>query len=187
MRCSPRYGAKGSYASVVAAVLEPAGEKAQTVAIAPPSPGSTEAWARPKTFTTAAPRASRISPGQPNPAFRAQPSTLFPGSRHDRLDRPFPVRPVPVHLPGRVLHPGSWVRFDRDQYTWKNDSSAAHLRTGSLRWASNLFHIGVLFCSSATSSACSPHALYEPFISAGNKQLLAMVSGGAAACSPSSA
>jgi hypothetical protein len=38
----------------------------------------------------------------------------------------------------------AWARFDRDQYTWKSDSSQM-LRTGSLRWGSNLFHVGVLF------------------------------------------
>ena len=35
---------------------------------------------------------------------------------------------------------GSLVRFDRDQYTWKSDSSQL-LRRGQLRWGSNLFHI----------------------------------------------
>ena len=39
---------------------------------------------------------------------------------------------------------GSLIRFDRDQYTWKSDSSQM-LRAGTLRWGSNLFHIGVLF------------------------------------------
>jgi len=79
-----------------------------------------------------------------------------------------------------VFFIGSWVRFDRDQYTWKSDSSQL-LRTGSLRWASNLFHIGVLFLFFGHFvGMLTPHALYEPFISAGNKQLLAMVSGGAA-------
>jgi nitrate reductase gamma subunit len=38
---------------------------------------------------------------------------------------------------------GSLVRFDRDQYTWKSDSSQL-LRHGQLRWGSNLFHIGIL-------------------------------------------
>jgi nitrate reductase gamma subunit len=40
---------------------------------------------------------------------------------------------------------GSLIRFDRDQYTWKSDSSQL-LRGGQLRWGSNLFHVGVLFC-----------------------------------------
>ena len=79
-----------------------------------------------------------------------------------------------------VFFIGSWVRFDRDQYTWKSDSSQL-LRTGSLRWASNLFHIGVLFLFFGHFvGMLTPHAVYEPFISAGNKQVLAMVSGGIA-------
>ena len=79
-----------------------------------------------------------------------------------------------------VFFIGSWARFDRDQYTWKSDSSQL-LRTGSLRWGSNLFHIGVLFLFFGHSfGMLTPHFIYEPFISAGNKQLVAMVSGGAA-------
>jgi nitrate reductase gamma subunit len=73
---------------------------------------------------------------------------------------------------------GSLIRFDRDQYTWKSDSSQL-LRTGSLRWGSNLFHVGILFLFAGhTFGMLTPHLLYEPFISAGSKQLVAMVSGG---------
>ena len=79
-----------------------------------------------------------------------------------------------------VFFIGSWLRFDRDQYTWKSDSSQL-LRTGSLRWANNLFHIGVLFLFFGHFvGMLTPHAVYEPFISTGHKQLLAMVSGGVA-------
>ena len=75
---------------------------------------------------------------------------------------------------------GSLLRFDRDQYSWKSDSSQM-LRAGQLRWGSNLFHIGVLFLFFGHSfGMLTPHFIYEPFISAGNKQLVAMVSGGAA-------
>lgn len=75
---------------------------------------------------------------------------------------------------------GSLLRFDRDQYSWKSDSSQL-LRAGQLRWGSNLFHIGVLFLLFGHSfGMLTPHFIYEPFISAGNKQLVAMVSGGAA-------
>ena len=73
---------------------------------------------------------------------------------------------------------GSLIRFDRDQYTWKSDSSQL-LRAGSLRWGSNLFHIGILFLLVGhTVGMLTPHFLYEPFISAGAKQRVAMVSGG---------
>lgn len=42
-----------------------------------------------------------------------------------------------------VFFVGSLIRFDRDQYTWKSDSSQL-LRRGELRWGSNLFHFGIL-------------------------------------------
>jgi len=75
---------------------------------------------------------------------------------------------------------GSLLRFDRDQYSWKSDSSQL-LRAGTLRWGSNIFHIGVLFLFVGhTVGMLTPHFMYEPFISAGNKQLMAMVSGGIA-------
>ena len=79
-----------------------------------------------------------------------------------------------------VFFIGSWIRFDRDQYTWKSDSSQ-FLRRGSLRWGSNLFHIGVLFLFFGHSvGMLTPHFMYEAFISAGDKQLMAIVSGGIA-------
>lgn len=75
---------------------------------------------------------------------------------------------------------GSLIRFDREQYTWKSDSSQL-LKRGQLRLGSNLFHIGVLFLFFGHFvGMLTPHAVYEPFISAGAKQLLAMISGGAA-------
>ena len=73
---------------------------------------------------------------------------------------------------------GSLLRFDRDQYSWKSDSSQL-LRAGQLRWGSNLFHEGVLFLLSGHSfGMLTPHFMYEHFIDAGTKQLVAMVSGG---------
>jgi nitrate reductase gamma subunit len=79
-----------------------------------------------------------------------------------------------------VFFVGSLIRFDRDQYTWKSDSSQL-LRAGQLRWGSNLFHVGVLFLFFGHFfGMLTPHAVYEPFIGAGAKQLRAMVSGGAA-------
>jgi len=73
---------------------------------------------------------------------------------------------------------GSLVRFDRDQYTWKSDSSQL-LKAGQLRWGSNLFHVGILFLFFGhTVGMLTPHFVYEPFMTAGAKQLMAMVSGG---------
>jgi len=79
-----------------------------------------------------------------------------------------------------VFFLGSLVRFDRDQYTWKSDSSQL-LKAGQLRLGSNLFHLGVLFLFFGHFvGMLTPHFMYEPFIGAGSKQLMAMVSGGAA-------
>lgn len=79
-----------------------------------------------------------------------------------------------------VFFMGSLARFDRDQYTWKSDSSQL-LRAGQLRWGSNLFHIGILFLLFGhTVGLLTPHWLYSPFISAGQKQLVAVFSGGTA-------
>ncbi len=75
---------------------------------------------------------------------------------------------------------GSLIRFDRDQYTWKSDSSQL-LKAGQLKLGSNLFHIGVLFLFFGhLFGMLTPHFLYENFINAGTKQLLAMTAGGIA-------
>ena len=75
---------------------------------------------------------------------------------------------------------GSLLRFDRDQYTWKSDSSQM-LRAGLLRWGSNLFHFGILFLFFGHMVGLfTPHAVYGVFMTAGNKQLLAVVAGGIA-------
>jgi len=75
---------------------------------------------------------------------------------------------------------GSLVRFDREQYSWKSDSSQL-LRHGQLRLGSNLFHIGVLFLFFGHFfGMLTPHWVYEHFLGAGDKQRVAMISGGAA-------
>jgi len=75
---------------------------------------------------------------------------------------------------------GSLFRFDRDQYTWKSDSSQM-LRAGLLRWGSNLFHFGILFLFFGhLVGLFTPHAVYGVFMSAGSKQMLAVVAGGIA-------
>lgn len=75
---------------------------------------------------------------------------------------------------------GSLVRFERGQYTWRSGSSQM-LRTSQLRWGSNLFHIGILFLLFGHFvGLLTPHWLYEHFITAGAKQMVAVVSGGTA-------
>ena len=47
------------------------------------------------------------------------------------------------YLAGTIFLAGSWLRFDREQYTWKSDST--QLLSGSgMRVASNLFHVGII-------------------------------------------
>lgn len=73
---------------------------------------------------------------------------------------------------------GSLIRFDRDQYTWKSDSSQL-LRSGLLRWGSNLFHIGILFLFVGhLIGLLTPHSFYSHFLDAPVKQMMAIYSGG---------
>ncbi len=75
---------------------------------------------------------------------------------------------------------GSLARFDRDQYTWKSDSSQM-LRARQLRWGSNLFHIGILFLLGGhTVGLLTPHFVYEVFMTSEQKQLIAVTAGGIA-------
>lgn len=76
---------------------------------------------------------------------------------------------------------GSLIRFDREQYTWKSDSSQL-LKRSQLRWGSNLFHIGILFLFFGHAvGLLTPHWLYESMgLTSEAKQLLAMISGGIA-------
>jgi len=78
-----------------------------------------------------------------------------------------------------VFFLGSLIRFDREQYTWKSDSSQL-LRHGQLRWASNLFHIGVLgiFGGHFTGFLTPVRIWHALGVSLPEKQMTAMVAGG---------
>ncbi len=77
-----------------------------------------------------------------------------------------------------VLLVVSWIRFDREPYTWKADSSQL-LDGKNFRIASNLFHVGVIFILMGHFvGLLTPEWLYHHVISSANKQLLAMISGG---------
>ena len=80
-----------------------------------------------------------------------------------------------------VFFIGSLVRFDRDQYTWKSDSSQL-LRAGQLRWGSNLFHIGILgIFFGHLVGLLTPLAIWHALgVTPAAKQLLAVVAGGGA-------
>lgn len=73
---------------------------------------------------------------------------------------------------------GCWIRFDREAYTWKADSSQM-LSNKGFRMASICFHVGVLFILMGhVVGLLTPEVVYHHFISTPNKQLLAMISGG---------
>lgn len=74
---------------------------------------------------------------------------------------------------------GSLVRFDREQYTWKSDSSQL-LRRGQLRWGSNLFHIGILgIFFGHLFGLLTPLSVWHALgVEASAKQMLAIVAGG---------
>lgn len=80
-----------------------------------------------------------------------------------------------------VFFVGSLVRFDREQYTWKSDSSQL-LRHGQLRWGSNLFHIGVLgiFFGHLFGLLTPLWVWHAIGVTASVKQLVAIVAGGIA-------
>ena len=77
-----------------------------------------------------------------------------------------------------VFFIGSWLRFDRSMYTWRTGSSQM-LSDKGMRIGSNLFHLGILaILGGHLVGLLTPHAMYEHFITAPQKQLLAMVAGG---------
>lgn len=72
----------------------------------------------------------------------------------------------------------SIARYDRDQYTWKADSSQL-LRSKGMRVGSNLFHVGIiLLFFGHLVGLLLPESIYHHFMTAGAKQILAMVAGG---------
>ena len=73
---------------------------------------------------------------------------------------------------------GSALRYDRDQYSWKADSSQLLSKKG-MRVGSNLFHIGIIFLFFGHFfGLLTPEWVYHPFMTAGFKQVMAMTAGG---------
>jgi nitrate reductase gamma subunit len=75
---------------------------------------------------------------------------------------------------------GSLARFERDQFTWKADSSQLLRRTKAFRLGSNLFHAGIiLLFFGHLFGLLSPPALYHAVgLTSSAKQILSMVAGG---------
>ena len=82
------------------------------------------------------------------------------------------------YLAGTVFLIGSLIRFDRDQFTWKAHSSQM-LSNKNMRLASNLFHVGIilLFFGHFFGMLTPPEILHALGVSAGAKQVLAVVAG----------
>jgi nitrate reductase gamma subunit len=79
-----------------------------------------------------------------------------------------------------VLLIGSLIRFDREPYTWKSDSSEM-LRKRELLLGSNLFHYGVIIVILGHFAGfLAPHWAIDWALSPTGHQLLAMVVGGIA-------
>jgi len=76
---------------------------------------------------------------------------------------------------------GSLWRFERDQYSWRSQSSEL-LRRGQLFWGSNMFHLGILtILAGHVVGLLTPVIVWETLgISHTFKQLMAMSVGGIA-------
>jgi len=83
------------------------------------------------------------------------------------------------YIAAAVFLLGSLIRFDREQYTWKSDSSE-FLKRGQLRWGSNLFHIGILaLFLGHLVGLLTPKEFYHALgLSTAAKQMLAIAAGG---------
>lgn len=72
----------------------------------------------------------------------------------------------------------SWIRYDRDQYSW-NARSSQLLNDKWFILGNNLFHWSVvLILCSHFVGLLTPEVLYKSFISPAHKQLMAMIVGG---------
>ncbi len=80
-----------------------------------------------------------------------------------------------------VFLAGSVIRFDREQYSWRSQSSQL-LRRRQLIWGSNLFHMGILVIFFGhMGGLLTPVAFFDAVgISHGAKQMMAIVVGGTA-------
>ncbi|MRX10126.1 respiratory nitrate reductase subunit gamma [Pseudoduganella sp. FT25W] len=78
-----------------------------------------------------------------------------------------------------IFFVGSLVRFDREQYTWKSESSQT-LNTGMLRLGSPLFHVGILgLLFGHAAGLLTPVWVWDALgVSHTLKQLVAMTAGG---------
>ncbi len=73
---------------------------------------------------------------------------------------------------------GSGLRYNRNQYTWKTNSSQL-LRKKGMRVGNNLFHLGIIFLFFGhLVGLLTPQEVYQHFIDASTKLMIAMIVGG---------
>lgn len=74
---------------------------------------------------------------------------------------------------------GSLIRYDREQYSWKSESSQL-LHRGNLRLGNNLFHIGIIgLLFGHAAGLLTPVVVWDTLgVSHGAKQIFAMAAGG---------
>ena len=76
-----------------------------------------------------------------------------------------------------VFFIGSWLRFDREQYGWKADSTQL-LSNSWMRIASNFFHYGVIgIFGGHAVGLLTPHFVFAAIMSDIAHQWLAIVAG----------
>lgn len=85
------------------------------------------------------------------------------------------------YIAGTVFLVGSLIRYEKSQYTWKSNTTQLMSGGRRFRWGINLFHIGIIFLFFGhLLGLLTPHAVYHSLgLTAGAKQVLAMVTGGA--------
>ncbi|MHB0990531.1 MAG: respiratory nitrate reductase subunit gamma [Burkholderiales bacterium] len=83
------------------------------------------------------------------------------------------------YIAGTVFLLGSLLRFDREQYLWRSESSQL-LHKGTLRWGSNLFHVGIIgLFFGHLFGLLTPLAIFETLgLQPHDKQIIAMATGG---------
>lgn len=83
------------------------------------------------------------------------------------------------YIAATVFVVGSLIRYDREQYSWHASSSLLLDQSKKFRVGSHLFHYGILLLFVGHFvGLLTPHSVYIHFISASEKQILAMAAGG---------
>ncbi len=82
------------------------------------------------------------------------------------------------YIAGVIFILGSWIRYDREQYTWKTDSSQL-LERKYLKIGSNIFHVGIIgiFFGHALGMLL-PHSWWQFIATDVQHQYIAIYSGG---------